>query len=50
MREALAEHLAASGLPPDAGDSDFFAVVKIFYLPYPIPNTRARKPRSEYTT
>ncbi len=43
VREALAEHLAASGLPPDAGDSDPFAVVKIFYLPYPIPNTRARK-------
>src|ERR1035441_2879457 len=43
VREALAEHLAASGLPPDAGDSDPFAVVRIFYLPYPIPNTRARK-------
>lgn len=43
MREALAEHLAASGLPPDAGDSDPFAVVRIFCLPYPIPNTRARK-------
>ena len=43
VREALAEHLAASGLPPDAGDSDPFAVVKIFCLPYPIPNTRARK-------
>jgi hypothetical protein len=43
VREALAEHLAASGLPPDAGDSDPFAVVPIFYLPYPIPNTRARK-------
>jgi hypothetical protein len=43
VREALAEHLAASGLPPDAGDSEHFAVVKIFYLPYPIPNTRARK-------
>jgi hypothetical protein len=43
VREALAEHLAASGLPPDAGDSDHFAVVRIFYLPYPIPNTRARK-------
>lgn len=43
VREALVEHLAASGLPPDAGDSESFAVVKIFYLPYPIPNTRARK-------
>jgi hypothetical protein len=43
MRDALAEHLAASGLPPDAGDSDPFAVVRIFYVPYPIPNTRARK-------
>jgi hypothetical protein len=43
VREALDEHLAASGLPPDAGDSDLFAVVKILYLPYPIPNTRARK-------
>jgi hypothetical protein len=39
----LDDHLAASGLPPDAGDSDPFAVVKILYLPYPIPNTRARK-------
>ena len=43
VREALAQHLAESGLPPDAGDSDPFAVVRIFYLPYPIPNTRARK-------
>ncbi|HVB92459.1 MAG TPA: hypothetical protein VND70_10230 [Acidimicrobiales bacterium] len=43
VREALVEHLAASGLPPDAGDSDLFAVVRIFHLPYPIPNTRARK-------
>ena len=43
VREALAQHLADSGLPPDAGDSDHFAVVKIFYLPYPIPNTRSRK-------
>lgn len=43
VREALEKHLVASGLPPDAGDSDPFAVVKIFYLPYPIPNTRARK-------
>lgn len=42
VREALAEHLAASGLPPDAGDSDLFAVVRILYLPYPIPNTRSR--------
>jgi hypothetical protein len=39
----LADHLEASGLPPDAGNSDPFAVVKILYLPYPIPNTRARK-------
>jgi hypothetical protein len=43
MREALEAHLATSGLPPDAGDSDPFAVVRIFYLPYPIPNTRTRK-------
>jgi hypothetical protein len=43
VRDALADHLAASGLPPDAGDSDPFAVVKIFYMPYPIPNTRSRK-------
>jgi hypothetical protein len=43
VQEALAVHLAASGLPPDAGDSDPFAVVRIFYLPYPIPNTQARK-------
>ena len=43
VQEALARHLASSGLPPDAGDSDPFAVVRIFHLPYPIPNTRARK-------
>lgn len=43
VREALTAHLAESGLPPDAGDSEPFAVIKIFYLPYPIPNTRARK-------
>ena len=43
VRQALAEHLATSGLPSDAGDSEPFAVVRIFYLPYPIPNTRARK-------
>ena len=43
VREALGDHLTASGLPSDAGDSDPFVVVRIFYLPYPIPNTRARK-------
>jgi hypothetical protein len=43
LRDALTEHLASSGLPPDAGDSEPFAVVRIFYVPYPIPNTRARK-------
>jgi hypothetical protein len=43
VREALAAHLEASGLPPDAGDADPFAVVRIFHVPYPIPNTRARK-------
>ena len=43
VREALAEHLTANGLPPDAGDSDPFVVVRILYVPYPIPNTRARK-------
>jgi hypothetical protein len=43
MAAALEEHLRASGLPPDAGDSDSFAVVKLGPLPYPIPNTRARK-------
>ncbi len=40
---ALAEHLAASGLPLDGGDSDRFAVVKLALLPYPIPNTKSRK-------
>lgn len=44
LREALAEHLAGSGLPPDAGDAEPFAVVKVISsVPYPIPNTRARK-------
>ena len=43
MAEALEQHLRASGLPPDAGDSDAFAVVKLGPLPYPIPNTRACK-------
>ncbi len=43
LREALAQHLATSGLPPDAGDSQPFAIVKLFYLPYPIPNTPSRK-------
>jgi len=43
LGQALAEHLAASGLPPDGGDSERFAVVKIALFPYPIPNTKARK-------
>jgi hypothetical protein len=43
LGQALADHLAASGLPPDGGDSERFAVVKIALFPYPIPNTRARK-------
>jgi hypothetical protein len=43
MAAVLEEHLRASGLPPDAGDSERFAVVKIGPMPYPIPNTRARR-------
>jgi hypothetical protein len=43
MAAVLEEHLRASGLPPDAGDSQRFAVVDVGLLPYPIPNTRARK-------
>jgi hypothetical protein len=43
MATALEEHLRASGLPPDAGDSEPFAVVKVGPMPYPIPNTRSRK-------
>ncbi|HEY1831940.1 MAG TPA: hypothetical protein VGG38_17030 [Acidimicrobiales bacterium] len=43
MAEALAEHLAESGLPPDGGDTERFVVVKPALLPYPIPNTAARK-------
>jgi hypothetical protein len=43
MAAALEEHLRASGLPPDAGDSEPFAVVKVGPMSYPIPNTRSRK-------
>jgi hypothetical protein len=43
MAEALADHLAASGLPPDGGENERFAVVKLALMPYPIPNTAARK-------
>jgi hypothetical protein len=43
MAAVLQEHLRASGLPPDAGDSEPFAVVKVGPMPYPIPNTRSRK-------
>jgi hypothetical protein len=43
MGALLREHLRASGLPPDAGDSEPFAVVKVGPMPYPIPNTRSRK-------
>jgi hypothetical protein len=43
MAAVLEEHLRASGLPPDAGDSEPFAVVKVGPMPYPIPNTRSRK-------
>ncbi|HWD55430.1 MAG TPA: hypothetical protein VG346_09915 [Acidimicrobiales bacterium] len=43
MAAALEEHLRASRLPPDAGNSEPFAVVKVGPMPYPIPNTRARQ-------
>jgi len=43
MAAVLQEHLRASGLPPDAGDSELFAVVQVGPMPYPIPNTRSRK-------
>jgi hypothetical protein len=43
MAAALEEHLRASGLPPDAGASERFAVVKVGPMPYPIPNTRSRQ-------
>jgi hypothetical protein len=43
MTALLDAHLRESGLPPDAGDSERFAVVKIGPMPYPIPNTRSRK-------
>jgi hypothetical protein len=43
MRAALTEHLVASGLPPDAGASEPFVVVKLMVVPYPIPNTKARQ-------
>ena len=40
---ALAAHLVRNGLPPDGGASESFAVVWLGRLPYPIPNTSARK-------
>jgi hypothetical protein len=42
MAAVLEEHLRDSGLPPDAGSSQRFAVVDVGLLPYPIPNTRGR--------
>lgn len=44
LQAAVAEHLAAMGLPPDGGDSQRFEVVRVVgNIPYPIPNTTARK-------
>ncbi|HEY1827447.1 MAG TPA: hypothetical protein VGF87_05470 [Acidimicrobiales bacterium] len=44
LASALAEHFAVAGIPPDGGDSEHFAVVRIIgNIPYPIPNTAARK-------
>jgi hypothetical protein len=43
VAEVLEEHLRQSGLPPDSGHSEPFAVVKVGPLPYPIPNTRSGK-------
>lgn len=43
MAAVLEEHLRASGLPADAGESERFAVVKVGPVPYPIPNTRSRR-------
>ncbi|HEY6427870.1 MAG TPA: hypothetical protein VIX84_11670 [Acidimicrobiales bacterium] len=42
MAVVLQEHLRDSGLPPDAGSSQRFAVVGVGPLPYPIPNPRSR--------
>jgi hypothetical protein len=44
LSTALAEHFVAAGIPPDGGDSEHFTVVRIIAnIPYPIPNTAARK-------
>ena len=43
VAQVLEDHLRRSGLPPDAGASEPFAVVKVGPLPYPIPNTRSRR-------
>jgi hypothetical protein len=43
VAEALAAHLVRNGLPPDGGASERFAVVRLGRLPYPIPNTSARR-------
>jgi hypothetical protein len=40
---ALAAHLERNGLPLDGGASDAFAVVRLGPIPYPIPNTAARR-------
>jgi hypothetical protein len=40
---ALAAHLVRNGLPADGGESESFTVVWLGRLPYPIPNTSARK-------
>ena len=50
MATVLEEHLRASGLPPDAGNTQRFAVVDVGLLPYPIPNTCAGSVPSAFTT
>lgn len=43
LREAAAEHLAAEGLPADAGVNERWVKTKIGPIPFAYPNTQGRK-------
>ncbi|MGH9917918.1 MAG: hypothetical protein ACRD6W_03455 [Nitrososphaerales archaeon] len=43
LREAVEQHLAAGGFPPDGGINEKWVVVGVGPVPFCFPNTRARR-------
>jgi hypothetical protein len=43
VAQALADHLERQGLPPDGGQSEAFALLRLGPIPFAIPNTSGRK-------